>query len=192
MSDSRPKIAAWLGMHIIPHEREVRAWLRRILRNPSDINDLIQEAYCRIARVADMAGIQEPRAYFFRVVRNVALEQFRRARVVRIDSVAEMAALSIADEAPSPERIAAGRSELARVQELIAALPERCRKVIELRKIHDMPQRRIAELLGISENTVEHEVTRGLRLILRELTRCDEGSDQGAGGLRNDERKTEC
>lgn len=192
VTDTRGKLAAWLGSHIIPHEREVRVWLRRILRNPSDINDLIQEAYCRMAGVVNMAGIQEPRAYFFRVVRNVALEQFRRARVVRIDSVAEIAALTIADEAPSPERIAAGCSELALVQTLIAGLPERCRKVVELRKIHGMPQRQIAELLGISENTVEHEVTRGLRLILRELTRRDGDTGRGEGGLRNDERKTEC
>lgn len=190
--DKHTKLAAWLGSHVIPHEREVRAWLRRILRNSGDINDLIQEAYCRLANVSDVARIQEPRAYFFRVVRNVALEQFRRARVVRIESVAEMEALGIADEAPTPERIATGRSELALVQDLIAGLPERCRKVVELRKIHGMPQREIAELLGISENTVEHEATKGLRLILKELTRCDGEAGRSEGGLRNDERKTEC
>lgn len=192
MTDARGKVAAWLGSHILPHEGDVRAWLRRVLRNPRDVNDLIQEAYCRIATVSDTSRIQEPRAYFFRVVRNVALEQFRRARVVRIESVAEMGALTIADEAPSPERVAAGRSELALVQELIAALPERCRKVVELRKIHGMSQREIAQQLGISENSVEHEVTRGLRLVLREMTRCVGDSQRRADGLRNDERKTDC
>lgn len=195
MTENRGKLAAWLGSHVVPHERDVRSWLRRILRNPGDINDLIQEAYYRIASGADPARVQEPRAYFFRVVRNVALEQFRRARVVRIDSVAEMGALNIADEAPTPERIVAGRSELALVQELIAGLPERCRRVVELRKIHGLPQREIAQLLGISENTVEHEAAKGLQLILRELTRCDAVADHGAGrkvgGIGNDDRKTE-
>lgn len=192
MTDQRSKMAAWIGSHVLPHEGDVRAWLRKTIRSHSDINDLVQEAYCRIASVGDLGRIAEPRAYFFRVVRNLALEQFRRARVVRIESVAEIEALNIVDEAPSPERIAAGHEELERVRQLIEGLPERCRRVVEMRKIKGLPQREIAQRLGITENTVEHEARKGLMLILEALARREAPSAvPAAQGMKDDERKSE-
>lgn len=169
MDEGRKRIVEWVGAKVLPHESEVRAWLRRSFVSPADRDDILQEAYCRLAALHDVSHILDARSYFFQVVRNVVLEQVRRARIVRIETVAEIDALNIGDDGPSPERVTAGRRELARVMALIAALPERCRRVVELRKIHGVSQREIAERLGISENTVENEATRGLRLVLAAL-----------------------
>jgi RNA polymerase sigma factor (sigma-70 family) len=173
VNQNRSEIVAWVASQILPHEADVRRWLRRALV-PGDVDDVIQEAFCRIAGLEDVSRIASARAYFFQVARNVVLEQMRRARVVQIDTVAEMEALHLIDESPSPERIAGARHELARVQRLISALPGRCRRIFELRKVHDMSQREIARQLNVSENTVEKQASRGLMLIMRALAEGDE------------------
>lgn len=173
MADKRSKVVAWVGSQILPHETDVRSWLKRTMRAHSEIDDIIQEAYCRLAALDDVTHIAEPRAYFFQVARNVVLAQMRRARVVRIETVTEIEALEILDEDPSPERIAAGRWELARVQRAMETLPARCRRVVELRKIRGLSQRAIAQALGISENVVENEAAKGVRLIVQALTARD-------------------
>jgi RNA polymerase sigma factor (sigma-70 family) len=190
--DKRSQIAAWIGRYVLPHEGDVRAWLQKSIRNGSDINDLVQEAYCRIAAAPDVGRILEPRAYFFRVVRNVALEQLRRARIVRIESVAEVESLNLVDEAPSPERVASGLEELARVRLLLESLPQRCRQVVEMRKIRGISQREIADRLGISEHVVEHEARKGLALILEALSRWESASRAPPkSGPQTQERKSD-
>jgi RNA polymerase sigma-70 factor (ECF subfamily) len=166
----RKDIIAWVGAEILPHEADVRRWLRRAGTTPADIDDLVQEAYCRLAALDSVGHIASGRAYLFRTVRNLAIERLRRARVVRIDSVTEIDALNVVDMEPSPERIVGGRRELRRVSDLIEGLPPRCREIFKLRRIQGTPQREVARLLGVTENVVEMQTARGLRLILRALS----------------------
>ena len=173
MSEGRARVVAWLGREILPHEAAVRSWLRRSFAAAGDVDDIIQETYCRLAALTNIEHIDQPRGYFFQAARSVALEQIRRARVVRIETVSEIEALDLALEEPSAERIVSGRRELERVRGLIAALPERCRRIFEMRKIEGVPQREIAQRLGVSENIVENEAVRGLRAILAAMTEQD-------------------
>ncbi len=169
MGQCRREIVAWVGGQVIPHEADVRAWLRRRGAAADQVDDVIQEAYCRIAGLDDIRHIASGRRYLFQTARNIVLEQIRRARIVRIDSMTEIDFLSIVDDEPSPERIAAGRHELQRVRALIAGLPDKCRRIFELRRIQGMPQREIAAMLNVTENIVEAQAVRGLRLILKAL-----------------------
>src|SRR5438105_1861056 len=120
----------------MPHEGAVRAWLVRSRVPRDEIDDLIQEAYCKLVGLENSDQIPRPDAYFFQTVRNLLTDKIRRAKIVRIDTVTEIDALSVYSDEPSPERAALARRELAMVQRLIEALPERCRRVIELRRVH--------------------------------------------------------
>lgn len=163
-------LVGWVGRNVLPHERHVRKWLRAAF--PAiDVDDVVQEAYCRISELEHVDHIEDPRRYFFRAARNIVLEQVRRERVVRIEAASGLMELENGpvDEI-SPERIVAGRSVLQRVERLIDALPERARQIFRLRKIEGVPQRDIAARLGLTENVVENEVARGLRRILTQMT----------------------
>jgi RNA polymerase sigma-70 factor (ECF subfamily) len=159
----------------MPYEPIVRSWLSRASVSPEDSDDLIQEAYCKVAEMDAFGHIERPAAFFFQIVRNRFISQVRRARVVRIESAIDIEALTSADESPSPERIADGRREYARMQALLERLPERCRRIFEMRKIEGLPQKEIARRLGITETIVENEGSRGLRIILAGLR------EQGGG-----------
>lgn len=163
----------WLGYEILPHEQDVRAWLRRSLVTSNDVDDVIQESYCRLANLKAVEQIESPRAYFFQTARSVVLEQMRRARIVRIDAVTEIDALRIEWDEPSPERIAGGRKELERVMKIVATLPERSRRIFEMRRVMGLSQKEIARRLGVTENVVENEAARGLKAVLAGLAKAD-------------------
>jgi RNA polymerase sigma factor (sigma-70 family) len=169
LGQSRKDVVAWVGSHVLPHEAAVRSWLKRWMGRDQDIDDVIQEAYCRLAAMEDVTHVTNGRAYLFQTTRNIVLEQVRRSKIVRIDNVTDVAFLSIVDEAPPMERVVAGVRELQRVERLIERLPPRCRRVFVLRRIHGVSQREIARMFGMTQAAVEKQAVRGLKLILSAL-----------------------
>ena len=146
----------WLATHVFPCEGELRAWLQKHVRTlrASDHDDLIQEAYARIWE-ADPARIANPRGYFYTIVRNLLLEQARRARIVPMERMNEIEALRISSDEPGPEQQVTARQELESLCRIIATLPAKCRKIFKLRCFEGRSRREIAAQLGISERTVE-------------------------------------
>ncbi|NWO67895.1 sigma-70 family RNA polymerase sigma factor, partial [Escherichia coli] len=63
---------------VIPYESTVRAWLVRARVSEEDIDDIVQEAYCRIAALDTVDHITRPGAYFFSIVRNLLLQRLKR------------------------------------------------------------------------------------------------------------------
>lgn len=169
MTRNRREIVAWVGSHVVPHEADLRARLRRMAVPEDEVGDIVQDAYVKIARLDDVSHIRNGRAYFFSTARSVLLDRIRHRRIVRIDSLTEADALALADEEPGPERRVSARLELERVRRLIADLPERCRVIFEMRRIEGVPQREIAERLGVPEHTVEAQAIRGLKLIMKAI-----------------------
>ncbi|NQE64780.1 RNA polymerase sigma factor [Caulobacter sp. RHG1] len=164
-----PAVVAWVGRHVLPYEAKVRSALSRARVPESDIDDLLQEAYCRLCSLRSIEHVENPEGYLFRTVRNVLNAQIRRRRIVRIDFVNAMDLLAHADQRPSPEEETSYRRYLALVREAMTALPERCRRILEMRKIEGLSQREIARRIDVSESIVENEGAKGLRLIAKAL-----------------------
>jgi RNA polymerase sigma-70 factor (ECF subfamily) len=163
-------IIEWVAVCILPHERALRGWLRR--RSPGlDPDDLVQEAYCRLSQLEDWRTVTNPRAYLFTTVRNLMLEHVRRDQVVGIQSLLDVHSLELADAAPSPEQIASDRSELSRLEAIVARLPDSCRDVFTLRKLRQLSQREVAERLDLTQNVVEKRCAQALKIVLRAWTK---------------------
>lgn len=167
--EARKALLAFVGTQILPHEAALRHWLLRLGVKAHELDDIIQDVYCRLLRLESVDHIEDPRAYLFRAARNVLLEQVRKSKIVSIMTVQNLDELGVADLGPSPESAASSRAELTRVLALIGELPERCRQVFELRKVHGLSQAETAKALRISENIVEKETAKGLTLILRHM-----------------------
>jgi RNA polymerase sigma factor (sigma-70 family) len=156
-----PNRAEWLARHICPHEPALRRWLTRRPSFRYDIDDIVQEAYAKLALLPSIEHITNPRAYFFRTAFSVLVNETRRAQVVSIDSLGELDRLDAESQEVPPDIQAESRQELRQVAEAIAQLPLKCREA--LRKVHGLSQREAALHLGISESTVEKHVGRGIR-----------------------------
>lgn len=163
--------AIWLARHILPHEAQLRRWLSRRAGSEFDLDEIIQESYARLVMLAEVDHIQAPKAYFFQTALSLILLEKRRAHVVPIDSYVDVE--TIDREAPMPlqDRQLEAREELAHVSAIIDELPEKCREVFILRKIHGLSQREIATRLGLAESTVEKHIGKGIRKLLDEFGR---------------------
>jgi RNA polymerase sigma factor (sigma-70 family) len=173
--------ARWLAAHILPLEPQLRGWLRRVTPPGLEVDDLIKEAYAKLAGLATVSKITQPKAHAYQIVKRLISDHIRRAKVVSIEAVAEAARFFASEEGMTPERILSGRQELERLYQAIARLPAPCRSVFVMRKFDDKPQKAIAAELGISENIVERRMSRALRMILEQL-------QAGEGELMNGSR----
>lgn len=161
--------ARWLAGNILPLEPQLRAWLRRIAPAGLEVDDIVQEAYAKLAALPGDVQINYPKAYLYQTTKRLISEHVRRSTVIPIDTIAEPELLNLPETDFTPERILSGRQELERVYQAIARLPGPCRAVFVMRKFDDMPQKAIAAKLRISENAVEKRMTRALRVLLESL-----------------------
>ncbi len=157
--------AAWLSQHILPHEPALRAWLVHHVRNLADVDDVVQEAYAVLMTMERVDHIENARSYLFTTAKSLVLQALRRAKVVPIDSVGEIERLAVVEDAPTPESHAASVQELRHLEACIGQLPPKCREAFLMRKMQGMPQRDIAERMGVSENTVEKHIVKALKYL---------------------------
>ena len=161
----------WLAREICPHEPALRRWLLRKSPPNIEIDDVIQEAYAKLALLPDVDHIVNPRAYFFRTAITIILQEVRRAQIVSISALSEAKALNIASDDPSIYQEIESRQELLLVAQAIAELPPRCRETFILRRVHGLSQQETARKLGISESTVEKHVARSVRHLMHSFGR---------------------
>jgi RNA polymerase sigma-70 factor (ECF subfamily) len=65
------------------------------------------------------------------------------------------------------------RERLALYCGIVSELPSQCRRAFILKKVYGLSQREIAKFLGISENTVEKHIAKGILVCARKMTELD-------------------
>jgi len=165
MKTGQDQVAHWVAREILPHEARLRIALRRQWRGAVDVDDVIQEAYCRLAALERVDHIDNPLAYFRRTVHAAAVDLLRSTNK-NVISMTENDWFDVLDERPSADRQLEGAQELGRVDRMLGGLTEIARRVIELRRLEGLSQRETAERLGVSENVVENHIARGIRRVL--------------------------
>jgi RNA polymerase sigma-70 factor (ECF subfamily) len=136
-----------------------------IVGGRAQAEDVVQDAWLRIQQVERGRLLEEPLRYFYRVVRNLALDRIRvvkrETRRNAEDTARELNA--ILDEAPSPEDIALARDELRRVIESMAELPERTRIALVMHRVEGRKLKEIAAHFDISVSLAHALVAEGMR-----------------------------
>lgn len=164
-------IDIWFADHVFVFHEQTRRYAMSLVRQREEAEELVQEAYARLFALEDWAGIANPHAFTLRIVRNLAIERFRRAEVVRLDQSAILHTLEVADQEPTPDIVAMDRSELRHVANVMQDMPPRMREAIYLRRIEGLPPAQVAERMNISVSTVETHLVRALRLLMQRVNR---------------------
>ncbi len=158
----------WFSDEVHVHEPSLRAYLRTQFPSAPDIDDVVQESFLRLWRVRMGQPVRYAKALLFKVARHLVIDTARRNQISPIDRVTDLAALPvIEDGSPGPAEAACKRDEVVLLAAAIDSLPARCREILILRKLRGVPQKAIAAQLGLSEQTVQVQVSRGVR-------RCEE------------------
>jgi RNA polymerase sigma-70 factor (ECF subfamily) len=174
-------VEAWFAREILVHEDALVRYLRRCWQQPDDILDLRQETYVRVFEAARRERPRQPKSFLFTTARHLMADRLRRGRIVSIEAVGDFESLNVPVDEAGPEQRQDARQSLRRLAEAFDRLPDRCREVVWLRKVEELPQKEVARRLGVAEKTVEKQVAKGARLIADHMF--------GGGGVRHGKRR---
>lgn len=175
---------AWFKREILIHEAALMRYLTRIWSSPQEITDLRQDIYVRVYEAASKTPPFSPKSFLFTTARHLLIDRIRRKRIVSIDAVGDLEALNVLIDEITPEQHMSAHQELRRLADAIDQLPPRCREVVWLRRVEQMPQRDVAVRLGMTQKRVEKHVMNGMKLLAAEFLR---SVPTETGGSRTDE-----
>jgi RNA polymerase sigma-70 factor (ECF subfamily) len=159
----------WFMQEVLPLEAMLTRFLQRNWRNEAEIGDLRQETYARVYEAAQRERPLQIKAFVFQTARNLIIDRLRRQSVVSLETMADFDWLNVTDDAPSTEARVAARQELRVLQAALEELPPRCRQIVMLRKIEGLSQKEVAKQMGITVDTVENQVAKGMRLLAQAM-----------------------
>ena len=149
----------------------------RLTRNPSDAEDLVQEAYLRAYR--GFAGFEEGtnlRGWMYRILTNTFINAYRKKQrepvTVADDEMGDWYLFEKLGESgleESAEATVLDRIPDEDVRRALEALPEGFRLAVLLADVEGFSYKEIAEILDVPVGTVMSRLYRGRRLLQKAL-----------------------
>ncbi|MDT9600260.1 RNA polymerase sigma factor [Sphingosinicella rhizophila] len=152
-----------------PLDRSVRARLLHYLqartRVADEAEDIVQEAYQRLAAYPRPAEIQDGERFLWRTAFNLASSLARRRRV-RSDAHSDLALIEhLYPHQPPQDEVLTMRERLRLVEQAIADLPDRAREVFVAIRIGGMTYSEAARHFDISISAIEKNMARAIALM---------------------------
>lgn len=167
------------------HHDRIHRYLLRLVRNPSEAQDLMQEtflrAHCHREALRDPEAV---RSWLYRIATHVALDRLRQRKphVSIDDEKAEERIEPLVSFSPSAQEVTE-REETSRcVQHCLDFLPHHYRAVLLLHEAHGLTAAEIAGLLSTNATTVKMRLHRA-RHLLHKLMECGCAVSNGKNGL---------
>ena len=137
-----------------------------VVRNSSDAEDAVQEAFLRVLRHRDrLDEVRDHRVWLIRIVWNIVLDRKRRAKTrPETDDVEELARVLAANGLSAEQRAAAAQHH-AHVLSCVERLPAKEREVLMLSAFEELSSVEIASILGITESSVRSRLFRARNLM---------------------------
>ncbi|GGI55043.1 sigma-70 family RNA polymerase sigma factor [Oxalicibacterium solurbis] len=151
----------------VSRHADLRHVALNIVRQADLADEIMQDAYIKVAECAPEGCILQPYCYCCRIVRNLAMDHFRRQstelghRIFNVD----VTQLDVPSHA-TPEKALNHRQMLEVVSHILDTLPARTRRAFEYCRFENMSQREIGRCLGCSATLVNfmlRDATNALR-----------------------------
>ncbi len=153
------------------YQPALRAFMQMRLSRWEDSEDIIQDTFCRLARINGLEHKLEsqrsPKSYIFAIANNLLIDHIRQRQARKPHEAPQNDADSDSPVEITPEAILSSGEELGHVKEILHDLTPKCRTAFVLKRFRQMSGREIARVMGISESRVEKYIARAM-LTLRE------------------------
>ena len=164
-------------------ERVLRAFVRRRVRDPNDVDDVIQTVFAKIyARLETLERVDRLEAWTFQIARN-AIADFHRSRRAPPDA-ARLGTAPGADEAPGAD------AEVASwLPGFLARLPPLYRDAVRLSDLDGLEDAEVAARLGLSLAATKARIRRGRTHLKQAILDCCRIEFDARGGIAGWEKR---
>jgi RNA polymerase sigma-70 factor, ECF subfamily len=139
----------------------------RMLRDRAVAEELVQDVMLELWRRRETLDAEgSAQAYLFQATRNRVLNHLRH---LKIEQRSEPEIRNESSSTPHADAAVAQEELSVAVQQAVQSLPDRCREVFELSRVHGLKYAEIARQLGISVKTVEAQMGKALRTLRERL-----------------------
>ncbi len=138
-----------------------------------EAEDVVQDAYVRLASASERAPIRDEGAFLHTVATNLVRDR-GRAAVTRATYAGDMDENVAADE-PNAWQVLSSRQQLEVLEKALKELPEKRRAALVLFRFDGRSHVEIAEMLGLSVSMVEKHVRAALEHCRRRMREANGG-----------------
>ncbi len=165
-----------IAQELSNNEEFIVNWLKKFLGDNETAMDVKQSAFLHVWEFSKHSKINNPKALMFKIARNLAYNEIRRRKrfdasfVTTSDYSEYEIEHATYSTTPSPEQITSLRDDIQRVFEEIDTLPERPKQTLIMHRIHGKSYKEIAQILSVSESSVEKYMIEALKRLRKCLT----------------------
>jgi RNA polymerase sigma-70 factor (ECF subfamily) len=154
---------------VLDHLGALRTLSRRLVRNQTEADDLLQRAYLQALRASHrFAPGTNVRAWLRAILTNLARNHRRdrgRSRILFDEAEVARAADARASDQSSPERLLLNEIIGGRLQRALESMPKALRDAVWLRDVDELSYAEIAQRLRVPLGTVMSRISRGRRML---------------------------
>jgi len=141
----------------------VKAMLMRRGSNSDEADDLLQEAFVKLACYEQAHTVREPEAFLVRAAQNLSLDAHRARR--RHGELALIDELDIVHPGPAVEDILLSREQVRLLGEALAAIDPKTSRIILAHRVEGASYAEIAREHGITVSAVEKQIAKAVPLL---------------------------
>jgi len=161
---------------VLPHLDAAYNLAHWLTRNPTDAEDVVQEACLRAFKFFGGFHGADGRAWLLAIVRNACFTWMQRNRSPELTLPLDDDIHEIESEDLDPEALLLQSADTEMVRQALEALPLEFREVLVLRELEEMSYKEIAGITDLPLGTVMSRLARGrqrLRLALSNQTHAE-------------------
>ncbi len=143
---------------ILPMAKNIYSYVLHIVSNSSDAADLTQDIMVKLWDTrSDWQKIQNPKAWVFKVARNLCFDWLKKQKPTYCDSPINGSEGYTQDLQQEIEN----RDTVALIQKILHTLPDPQREVIILRDVEELEFDEIEQITGLTPNYIRVLLSRG-------------------------------
>jgi RNA polymerase sigma-70 factor (family 1) len=137
-----------------------------LIKTREAAEEIVEDVFIRIWKNrAALPGIQNLKIYLYTATKNTSLNYLSKKALENITDPFDDLNVTLQDTAISPEQIMITNEIFNNIREAVESLPPRCKMIFKLVREDGLKYKEVAEILNISVNTIETQMTIALKRI---------------------------
>ena len=151
-----------LGRLYDQYAGELAGYLRKAFGDgPPDPEDIAQDAFRKLAEIDDLSDIKHPRAFLWRIARNLMVSGKRHEDIrSKYDFEIEHLFFALDGTESSPENVLQVKQQLSIIYEVLAEMPENRRLAFLLHRVDGLNLSAVGRQLGMTRTGAVKHVAR--------------------------------